>query len=472
VVAALGRVARLLSLFALVTQAAAADGVPFGKVHDGRLTPGKMGDQRGLVIYDEGRETLIVQTVVEGAAGELAWVVPTPSLVKARDACEVDGELFERLDHMTAPVFEPVPTLDLGFFAHKGVETQAAPGGVTVHEVATVGVHEITTLTSDVPSALVDWLTEHGYVVPNNARPVLAGYVSRGWAFTAVRVTSPEAAEPRFRLPPLALAFDADEPVFPLAISGISPVDGEAEVIVYAIASQRVEVANYPTSLMNIADLGWFADPRQAYDDRLGAIEGSGTRPTFVVEYCKTAPSPPELFPYAEAAPRLSPVLDYPKGLVLTRLRTRFGPGQYDEDAVLSPSEEQWRFSTEVQQVGVSTEAVLLLLLGVGAWATGTRLARRGNQRSVAALGCGLVFAAFVVVGGCLPVAVLAALLGQGGQRAVSGFSLVGIGAAAALGCVAYLVARRYGERPLARWLGATVAVVGSVIALVIGQMA
>lgn len=469
-VAALGRALGALALLALVAHVAAADGVAFGK---GRYaqTPAQMGDQRGLVIYDQGRETLIVQTVVEGAAGELAWVVPTPALVRVRDACEVDVGLFEWLDRMTAPTFKPVPRLDLRTWGTKSAgEAATAPTGVTVHEVATVGSHEITTLTSDAPNALVEWLTDHGYVVPDNARPVLAGYVSRGWAFTAVRVTSPEAAEPRFRLPPLALAFDADEPVFPLAISGISPVDGEAEVILYVIAAQRVEVANYPTSLMNIAGLGWFADPRQAYDDRLGAIAHSDERPTFVVEYCRDAPSPDRLFPHEAAEKRLPAGLDYPKGLALTRLRTRFGPGQYDEDAVLSPSEEQWRFRTVIQQVGLPSTGAYFLLVGVAACAVGAYIVRLSGKPLGSALAWGIVLGGFVMLGGYMPLAIVAILLGIDGGGVVSGFSLAGVGAAAALGCAAYLLARRMGKRPLARWLGIAVVVAGSAIALAIGQ--
>jgi hypothetical protein len=83
------------------------------------------------------------------------------------------------------------------------------------------GRYDVAVLTARRGAELARWLQAEGFAPPAGLEPVATAYLQRGWKFVAARVMPAHttAAGP---LPPLAVAFPAAAPVFPLAISRLS----------------------------------------------------------------------------------------------------------------------------------------------------------------------------------------------------------------------------------------------------------
>jgi len=288
-------------LLALLMPASADGGLFFLSVAD----PGRSSDQRAIVIVAGGRETLIVETRVENAQSGFAWVLPTPGVVEAGTVTEVDPAVFQQLDERTAPTIEIYTGGGGGNFvgppgcgcAASAGDGAAGGGGtdtvnpVTVWETVRVGAYDLTTLSATESAALTTWLTENGYSLPTGADAVLADYVAKGFAFTAIRVAELPEDRSAVSLNPLALTFPAEEPVFPLRISSLSAAqDADTEVLLFVMAEQRMETAPYPTVQLDTSSLGYELEPLEAYAQRLVTQSQGADGPAFVLESAMPVP--------------------------------------------------------------------------------------------------------------------------------------------------------------------------------------
>ncbi len=365
-----------------LSSVALADGTVFAKRGGARLDRDpRTGDQRALIVFDGQRETLTVQTEVEDVSADLAWVVPTPSLVDAASAREAPETILDRIEWWTDPRLEyrlpGTPALQ----AHDGkAETKAASGGVTVHETRQVGSHTITTLTASESAALTTWLSEHGFGAPPNAVAVLADYIARGWAFTAVQVTAPNVNAPGFRLKPLALSFAASEAVFPLAISQLGGVDRESEVLLHIIAPWNVETAPYATRRVSLDGLGWALDPLKAYERR--ASEAMREGPSFVLEFAAPAEGLRYILPQEVLG---GTRLDYDASRV-TRLRAKLRPEEMLADVTLPRGSDQGDYEVRLAPRLPPASAVLVVGFAVSAGGALLVARRRGSPAPAAAL--------------------------------------------------------------------------------------
>src|SRR3712207_7575453 len=62
-------------------------------------------------------------------------------------------------------------------FRSGGPSTPPPPPVTVVHQ-GTVGPYETVTLHANVPNALPDWLTTHGYAIDDDIAPILAAYAA------------------------------------------------------------------------------------------------------------------------------------------------------------------------------------------------------------------------------------------------------------------------------------------------------
>ncbi len=342
----------LLTALALLTATSAmADGVA---AFDPKIVLGDAGtsDQRAVVIHDGNTECLILETKVRDRGKGYAWVIPTPSRTSTETIVEVDAALFDVLHTATAPRIEYIHPKTKGW----GTKAEEPPGAwsarppVRVWETARIGDYDVTVLTAEESKALADWLAEHGYELPGKPEPVLASYVERGWAFTAVRV-APGSRQDLASLKPLALTFASAEPVYPLMISQLSAVPGVTEILVYVIADSTVRTAPYDTVTVDTSGLEFYQLPLEVYEKRLR----DASRPTsdFIVEYAGGVPE--------EVREKLAPVTELvslPEHPTLSRFRAKFTGEQMLHDVTFtSPGIVESPFGVVITGYEPGTEA-------------------------------------------------------------------------------------------------------------------
>ncbi|MCC7434898.1 MAG: DUF2330 domain-containing protein [Methanoregulaceae archaeon] len=252
----LGAVAILLLM--VVAQLGAADGGFFGKNVGAKLT---IPDQRAIIVWNEGQQTLFVESNLRAAAGEYSWVIPLPAppteigkarpsvmdlvfgelspMVRARDSGERydatmilcstllaalivlrwrSGPRWHRLVLLFAiPAFvfilSPASTLHAAKSAAGGGDT------VRVLDRQTIGSYDVSVVKSDDAKALVQWLDKAGTPLPDHARPVIESYIREGWCFMTARFRKDMAADAAPH--PVRIKFPAEEPVYPMRLTGV-----------------------------------------------------------------------------------------------------------------------------------------------------------------------------------------------------------------------------------------------------------
>jgi hypothetical protein len=213
--------------------------------------------QKAILVYDAGREDLILQVKYEGPVDEFGWLIPVPNLPTVSKG---SMKCFYELSQYTQRHFE---------WGHQSSGTRGMPMSlsageadkpeppVKVIETKTVGAYEVAVLSTKDSSALAKWLDANQFYFPSNKTDVLDAYVKQQWYFVAVKIDlgksdgfklvteSPkgqEASTSKYstelkklangELNPLQISFASDRCVFPLKISSINGRPSEVQVYV------------------------------------------------------------------------------------------------------------------------------------------------------------------------------------------------------------------------------------------------
>jgi hypothetical protein len=210
--------------------------------------------QKAIVVYDAGREDLILQVKYEGPVDEFGWLIPVPDLPTVQEG---SMKCFYELSQYTQEHFEPRlgghATLSAG--RSKG-EDKEKPEPVKVIEIKTVGAYEIAVLSTKDSGALEKWLEANQFYFPANKTDVIDAYVKQQWYFVAARInfsksggfqllsTSRQAQNEPIanysthlklasgELNPLQISFASDRCVYPLKISSVNNKPSEVQVYV------------------------------------------------------------------------------------------------------------------------------------------------------------------------------------------------------------------------------------------------
>jgi hypothetical protein len=209
--------------------------------------------QKAIIVYDQGREDLLLQVKYEGPLEEFGWLVPVPALPKVEKG---SMEPFYELSQLTQRQLQP---LTAGLSRGTGLGGQ---GHVEVIEIKTVGAYEVAILSADDAGGLGSWLQAHGYSVPAAGAAALDEYVRNSWFFVAAKIqldrdvafklvstTSPKdpAAQTAGRaalqkqmssgeLHPLKISFDSPRCIYPLKVSAFS--GKPSKVSIYVLSSE------------------------------------------------------------------------------------------------------------------------------------------------------------------------------------------------------------------------------------------
>jgi hypothetical protein len=220
--AVIGQVVGVAAAFALVAS------TPAPACGCGMALESSVARERALIVYEAGREQLVMSFDLLAHGAQPAVVLPVP----ARPAVSSVPDPFTYLEAATRPAERVEKRYGGG-----GDGAAAGAPAVDVIDRKTIGGFDVTRIAgaSD-PGALKRWLDSHGYKTPVGAGPILAGYARRGWSFVAVRLPDGGSG----RLPPLAVAFASARPIYPMKLDRLASVPATLDL--WILSSSRVHV--------------------------------------------------------------------------------------------------------------------------------------------------------------------------------------------------------------------------------------
>jgi HEAT repeat protein len=211
--------------------------------------------QKAIVVYDAGREDLLLQVKYEGPLEEFGWLIPVPTVPTVQKG---SMQPFYELSQLTQ---RQVGGHYLGT-ARLGVGGGHAEDSVKVIELKTVGAYEVAVLSAQDAGSLANWLHAHDFSMPEGKSTLVDEYIHKGWFFVAARIqldrevafrlvsaSSPKDADKPAKarsalqkqlssgeLHPLLLSFDTPQCVFPLKISSVA--GKPSEVSLYVLSAE------------------------------------------------------------------------------------------------------------------------------------------------------------------------------------------------------------------------------------------
>jgi len=272
-----------------------------------------------VLTHDGSTERVLLSMSTLASTPDAALLIPTPAPAEAALA---ETALFPELEQLTAPeqvvTYRWWPRLTSGDSA--GAPGAAGGAPVSVLKVRQLGDLEVTTLAASDATALSDWLDSHGYVMRDGFATALQPYVSEGWFYTAIRLTT-DADDLSGALQPLDLTFSSDGLVYPMRLSAAAP--GSQFVRTFVFADHRVRRTD-PTADQGHADLRFAGriDPTAVTSSALVSIVGEQPYLTVTEQYF-SAPSGQIVSDFTfEQAPSDTP---YRRSTYVVRTRTVLG---------------------------------------------------------------------------------------------------------------------------------------------------
>ncbi len=287
-----------IAVVIVILAATAAQSMADGKMFWREKIPPKIPYQRALILFDEGTETLILQSRYEIPEGDkkssLGWVVPVPAEPElASMPADMARHMFMYLSMNSRPrvtrisptvfgflfltvaglslltlllcllsFFLPLPQrfkenrgrlaryslwgLLICFVAAIIIPSFAsARGSLGVDVIAEqrVGIYDVSVVRSDDAEDLISWLNQNDFKFGDEDTAVFDSYVSKGWCFV-VAIINPSVGDDERRIvseglaAPLILRFPCANPIYPLALTGTGGF--ETEILIYLASSTKM----------------------------------------------------------------------------------------------------------------------------------------------------------------------------------------------------------------------------------------
>src|ERR1041385_7379704 len=244
---------------ALAFYQARADDFVSGTDAQGR---GNGGSQKAILMYDAGREDLILQAAYEGPGQDFGWLIAVPGPPEIRQG---SIQSFFDLSRFTQEPLWPEEFDHDSLFSSFGNVNR-----IKVINIQTIGAYEATLISARDTTAISEWLATNGFAVPTEKKSLLQDYANRGWHFVAVRVdpvAEGSAVKPRRgsvrrglgikreitgELTPLVISFRSEKCIYPLALSTANVKPGEISVFVFSsepLISRTIFARNYAAFL-------------------------------------------------------------------------------------------------------------------------------------------------------------------------------------------------------------------------------
>lgn len=186
-----------------------------------------------VLTWDGTTERVLLSMDALTESADAALLIPTPGPAEASLAEET---VFSELDSLTAPE-EVVEYQWWPDFGLAGSASDGAPGatatGVSVLDVRQLGDLEVTVLSASDADELADWLEGHEYVMRDGLADALMPYVSEGWYYIAIRLTT-DAENLSGSLQPLDLTFESEQLIYPMRLSAAATSDQFVRTFVFS----------------------------------------------------------------------------------------------------------------------------------------------------------------------------------------------------------------------------------------------
>ncbi len=238
-----------------------------------RNTPVVQSGEDIVYALDEATGTVEVHVQIEysGAAEDFAWIVPIPEIPTLFLSTSA---LFDRLAISTPPVFVTTRVEEndcaenggsggwssggsgaggAGGAGGSGTWGWTPPDPVVVLAESTVGPYETVTLQAQDSGALLNWLQNHDYDLPQSLDPVLAPYVADASYFVALRLRNEDTSG---ILAPLGMRYAGSVASIPIQLTSIA-ASPDMPLTVYVLGDNRAVPDNYLHVQINEAAVNW-----------------------------------------------------------------------------------------------------------------------------------------------------------------------------------------------------------------------
>jgi hypothetical protein len=263
--------------------------------------PANIPYQQALLIYNEGFETLILQSKYEFSQAadmnSIGWVVPVPAVpeIASVDADKAFWFFFHTSRNTQPHLFEIkiipyfillflflaafvsmiVLALLYPFIKIIGISkttwsrwagysaklelislfllfiggflmpalSKAGSGEAEIVKSDQVGIYDVKVIKGDSTETIMDWLKENKYSFSEKDTEAFNNYVNRKWCFVTAKVRQNIEAEKETissngLLAPLILKFETEKAIYPLALT--SAIGTETEVLLYTLSKNKL----------------------------------------------------------------------------------------------------------------------------------------------------------------------------------------------------------------------------------------
>lgn len=228
-------------------------------------------DHRMAFSISRTQTVLWDQIRYQGSPEEFVWVLP----VKPGARVELSKDAWiGALDALTQPrVIQPFRPMaggssgsGCGCAAADSLALSSSAEGasnpVQVVSEKVVGPYQTVVLRSENPAALEDWLTQNGYKIQDNIKPVVRAYVNEKFDFLALRLR-PEASVRQME--PVRIISPGADVGLPLRMVAAG-VGASVGLTLFVIGEGRYQTANFPNAKLDVTKLFWdFAQNRSNY---------------------------------------------------------------------------------------------------------------------------------------------------------------------------------------------------------------
>lgn len=255
-----------------------------------------VGGHQVAIALSPTRTVLWDQIAYSGAPEDFAWVMPVPAGARVEVAASawleaLDARTTTQVSSQEILCFDDSSGGGCGMGAAAGGVPSSAPAqrgpSVTVVHEGTVGPYQTATLKSTDPGGVAQWLTENGYKLPADIKPLLDDYTAQGRDFIALRL-KPDTGIRSMR--PVRVIMPGAITTFPMRM--LSAGAGAAVALkVFVITEGRVQVEGFPGAEISAQELTWdFSAHTSNYDGaRKDKLSGEGGT-TWLTSYTRQDP--------------------------------------------------------------------------------------------------------------------------------------------------------------------------------------
>ncbi len=253
-----------------------------------------------------------------------------------------DDLFFAELEAFTAPVVypPPLPPPDCPPLecepcggAYLDAAASAQDAGVDVYREEVVGPYETVVIGSEDPGALVAWLGEHGYNIPDTAAPIIQHYTELQMKFVALRLAPDQGVS---AMQPIRVEYAGYMATFPLRMVTVGAY-ASLQMTLWVMGEQRYRPLNYGDAVIDPGELVWdFAANRSNYTDLFRAVIDRAGGRAWITQLARP------LADFTFESPELGLVRADTRYPFLTRLATDMLVDHLSEDLELGPSDQGW----------------------------------------------------------------------------------------------------------------------------------